>query len=162
MIYGIPVAARYNPLFQMTKTKEREISIAQAELNRTRNFLLLPRYHIEDAPNTKTQVNLLCKRLEKVNHKLEAHFTNTLEQRSFSVARGLIPYDKQGERKFVFEKSNPVSEQRFTFLNLPKVHSKNKRLTGFIDFKRISPRPDVFPEKPVQGEYEPRKMERRV
>jgi hypothetical protein len=53
-------------LFKKTKTKEPEISMAQADLNRTRNFLLLPRYHVDDSPS-KTEGNILCKRLEKGN-----------------------------------------------------------------------------------------------
>jgi hypothetical protein len=57
----------------------------------------------------------------------------------------MIDFERQVKRKFVFENSNPVNEKRFTLLNLPQVHTKNKRPVGFIDFNKVSPRQDLFP-----------------
>jgi hypothetical protein len=93
---------------------------------------------------------------------LQTHLNSTFDYRSRSVVRGLIPFEKQGEKKSLFERTNQVNEQRFNYINLPRVHSKNKRLTGFIDFKKTSPRLEIFPEKAVQVEYEPKRLERRI
>jgi hypothetical protein len=50
MIYQVPGACKYYPKYKVVlKAKAPTITISKADLNRTRNFLLLPRYHEEYA-----------------------------------------------------------------------------------------------------------------
>jgi hypothetical protein len=64
-----------------------------------------------------------------------------------NVKSGLIQFDRMGERRFVFEKCNPVNEKRFNYMSLPKIFTKNKRATGNIEFDRTTPRKELFPQK---------------
>jgi len=78
----------------------------------------------------------------KISKTLKNNYKSDL---NLNASPGLIPYDRQSARKFVFEKCCPVNEQRFNMLNFPTIYSKNPRLKGAIDFTLGPVRKELFP-----------------
>ena len=53
----------------------------------------------------------------------------------------------------MFEKCVTVNEKRFNYMSLPKILSQNKRTKGAVDFKQLSQRKELFPQKAEQPNY---------
>lgn len=66
------------------------------------------------------------------------------ERDGWNNAHGLLDLNKQSQRKFVFENLITINDYRFNFIQLPKIHSKNRKVIGDVSFGKGSPRKELF------------------
>ena len=143
----IPGVGKYRPRFDSKFSQKPHIKFSEEgkeEYLRSRNFLIIPRFHqeysttnlialqkqisqkqiinLESTMSNNEELSNLQSERKKLK-KSKSHKSHQTMRFQINATPGLVPYNKQSERKFVFEKCCPVNEQRFNLINLPTIHT---------------------------------------
>ena len=84
------------------------------------------------------------KNIKKQINKSIAQTPSKMMREGWNNAHGMLDLNKQSQRKFVFENMIKANDNRFSYMHLPTIYSKNKKVGGDPHFSKSTPRKDLF------------------